>query len=78
MQAKVSKLKTGTKFNKKSSFSFLREVHQELKKVSWTTKKELLFSTKTVIGATFFLGIGIYLIDLFVRLTLEFIRFFAK
>ncbi len=47
--------------------NFLRELKEELKKVSWTTKAELLQSTKTVVGATFFLGLGIYLIDLMIK-----------
>ena len=46
---------------------FLRELKQELKKVSWTTKAELIQSTKMVVGATFFLGLGIYLVDLMIK-----------
>ncbi len=47
--------------------NFLRELKQELKKVSWTTKEELVQSAKMVVGATFFLGLGIYLIDLTIK-----------
>ncbi len=43
---------------KKRVFSYVQELKEELKKVSWTTKEELKFSTKVVIGATFFLGLG--------------------
>lgn len=48
-------------------FSYVQELKQELQKVSWTTKDELIFSTKAVIGTTFVLGLGIYLIDLVIR-----------
>ena len=37
----------------KKKQSFFREVINELKKVTWTTKEELLMSTKAVIIATF-------------------------
>jgi len=51
--------------NKKQSF--FREVINELKKVTWTTKAELLMSTKAVIIATFAFGLMIYLCDLVIR-----------
>ena len=60
---------------KKKSLSFLRQVQEELKKVTWTTKEELKTCTKIVVGSTFFFGLGIYLVDLVVRGGLEFIRF---
>jgi preprotein translocase subunit SecE len=50
---------------------FLQELKEELAKVSWTTKDELRFCTKTVIGVTFVLGIGIYLVDLFIKSSLD-------
>jgi preprotein translocase subunit SecE len=51
--------------NKKQSF--FREVINELKKVSWTSKAELLMSTKAVVIATFAFGLTIYLCDLMIR-----------
>ena len=57
--------------------NFLRDVKEELKKVSWTTKAELIQSTKAVVGATFFLGLGIYLIDLSIKGFLHFIGLIA-
>ena len=44
---------------------------EEMKKVSWTSKEELKICGKIVIGSIFVLGIGIYLVDLFIRLTLD-------
>lgn len=54
-------------------FEYIQELKQELRKVSWTTKEELKFSTKAVIGATFVLGLSIYLVDLVIKGFLDFI-----
>jgi preprotein translocase subunit SecE len=47
--------------------SFIKELKEELKKVSWTSKKELILSTKIVVGSTFVFGFGVYLVDLLVQ-----------
>ena len=47
--------------------SYFREVQGELKKVTWTSREELVVSTKAVIIATFAFGLGIYLCDLVIR-----------
>lgn len=47
--------------------SYFREVQNELKKVTWTSKEELFFCTKAVIFATFFFGFAVYLVDLSIR-----------
>ncbi|MEW6100916.1 MAG: preprotein translocase subunit SecE [Candidatus Omnitrophota bacterium] len=54
--------------------NFLKEVRQELAKVSWSNRKELFGSTAVVIAATFFCAVFIGLIDLFISklLTLAF------
>ncbi|MBI3236114.1 MAG: preprotein translocase subunit SecE [Chlamydiales bacterium] len=52
---------------KRRVFVFIQELKEELGKVSWTTQGELNFSTKMVVGSTFFLGLGIYLIDLVIK-----------
>ena len=59
---------------KKSVFVFIQEMKEELKKVSWTSKAELIFSTKMVILSTFVLGFGIYLVDLAIKGVLEVIK----
>lgn len=51
--------------------SFLEDLKQEFKKISWPTKGEILQSTKVVIGSTFFLGFSVYLVDLFVKGVLD-------
>lgn len=47
--------------------NYLREVQKELKKVTWTSKKDLFKYTKVVVGATFVFGLGIYAVDIAIR-----------
>ncbi len=63
----MSTLSTG----EKRKVSYFREVLNELKKVTWTSKEELIFCTKAVIFATFFFGLTIYGVDLLIRGTLD-------
>ena len=58
-------------------FAYIQELKSELRKVSWTTKDELLFSTKAVIGTTFVLGLSIYLVDLVIKGCLDTVSAFA-
>ena len=51
----------------RKKLSYFREVQNELKKVTWTSKAELFFSTKAVIIATFVFGFAIYFADLAIR-----------
>lgn len=46
---------------------YFHQVKDELKKVTWTTSKELALCTKIVIGVTFLFGIGIYVADLGIK-----------
>ena len=66
MQAKL-KRSSSDKRKKLNLFEFFGGLKNELKKVSWTTKPELISATKIVIASTFCFGIGIYLIDLFIK-----------
>jgi preprotein translocase subunit SecE len=50
-----------------SKTSYLHELKEELKKVKWTTKDELILFTKIVVGSTFVLGLGIYAVDLTIK-----------
>ena len=52
---------------KKAKTAYIQELKEEMKKVSWTTKEELVLCTKIVIGTIFTLGLGIYIIDLVIR-----------
>lgn len=70
MGVQVEKLtsQTETKPSQKSSKTgYLKELKEELKKVTWTSKEELILFTKIVVGATFALGLGIYGVDLLIK-----------
>ncbi|EKE08377.1 MAG: hypothetical protein ACD_17C00200G0002 [uncultured bacterium] len=51
----------------KKKVSYFREVQNELKKVTWTSKEELISCTKAVIIATFVFGLAIYAVDLLIH-----------
>ncbi|MBI2743497.1 MAG: preprotein translocase subunit SecE [Chlamydiales bacterium] len=51
--------------------SVVREFKEELKKVSWTTREELKFFTKIVLLTTFSFGLGIYVVDLVIKGSLQ-------
>jgi len=55
------------KVTRKSFTGFFASIKQEAKKVHWTSKPELLRSTKVVIVATPIFGFLIYGVDLVVR-----------
>ncbi len=59
---------------KVSVFSYIQELKDELKRVSWTSQGELSFSTKMVVLATLLFGVGIYLVDFVIKSGLEFIK----
>lgn len=67
MGIRVEPLTPRTEETKQSRIGYIRELKEELKKVTWTTKDELIFCTKVVVGSTFVFGIGIYLIDLVIK-----------
>lgn len=52
---------------RKRFLTFLQDLKDEMRKVSWTTREELMTATKAVVATTFILGIGIYLVDLLIR-----------
>lgn len=62
----------------KKKQSYFREVQGELKKVTWTSKEELVLCTKIVILSTFAFGFSIYLIDLLIRGAIELAGTFVR
>ena len=50
---------------------FIRETQQELKKVSWPTREELIGSTGVVIVTTFILAVFIGVIDFFLSILIR-------
>lgn len=70
-----SGLRMQSALKKKPTLSYIQGIKNELKKMSWTAKEELILSTKVVIAVTFTCGIGIYFVDLFVKGSLDFISY---
>lgn len=52
---------------REKKLSYFREVQNELKRVTWTSKGELILCTKVVIFATLTFGLAIYGVDLGIR-----------
>lgn len=50
---------------------FIGDIKDEFKKISWTSAEELKVYTQIVVGATFFFGMGIYILDLFIQSVLN-------
>lgn len=61
-----------------SIVDFFGDVKAEFKKINWTSPEELKAYTKIVVGATFFLGMGIYCIDLFIQAFLNGLNVFIR
>lgn len=60
--------------NQKTLFSYIQDLKDELRKVSWTPREELIFSTKMVVLTTFLLGLAIYFVDFVIKGGLELIK----
>ncbi|NGX55827.1 MAG: Protein translocase subunit SecE [Candidatus Anoxychlamydiales bacterium] len=74
----ASDLKIMHKTEKRKKNNFLREVQNEFKKITWTTKAELILSTKIVLTGIFVFAIAIYFSDIIIRSALNLINVFAK
>jgi preprotein translocase subunit SecE len=59
------------KFSLSRVNSFFNEVKLEMKKVSWPGRKEVYGTTIVVIGAVFFFGIYLGLVDLLLKLGVD-------
>lgn len=55
---------TNVKKNRVSMKQFFKEVSGEVKKLSWSTKKELVSYTLTVLGFIILMAVIIYVLDL--------------
>ncbi|MES2345334.1 MAG: preprotein translocase subunit SecE [Chlamydiota bacterium] len=67
MEAKIKQSRFTTDAGQQRAASYIRDLKEEVRKITWTTKSELIFCTKLVIGTTFVFGLGIYLVDLLVK-----------
>jgi len=63
---------------KKKKLNYFRDVQSELKKVSWTSKLELVSFTKIVLWATLIFSIAIYIADLFIKNALHLVNLISK
>ena len=63
---------------KKKRLNYFRAVQAELKKVTWTTKEELIACTKIVLWVTVVFSFAIYFADLFIRNFLHLIGLISK
>jgi preprotein translocase subunit SecE len=75
MDAKVKLSPMTSEMTKRGVFSFIQEFKEELKKVTWTSKSELILCTKIVLATTFVFGLGIYLTDLAISGVLNAFRY---
>ena len=50
-----------------SAQDFITDMKSEFSKISWTDPEELRLYTKMVVGATFIMGMGIYVADLLIQ-----------
>lgn len=62
-------------FSVKRVQDFIADVKSEIHKITWTSREELLFYTKLVVGATFVFGMAIYALDLLIQATLGSLNF---
>ena len=65
-------------FSYKKGLSYFRKVQGEFKKISWTSREELISNTKVVVSSIFLFGIGIYIADLVIRSLLSGIGYVFK
>lgn len=57
---------------------WIEGIKQEIKTIHWTSPEELRTYTKVVVGATFFFGMGVYLIDLLIHGVLNFLTWVSR
>ena len=55
----------------RSTFRFFGSVKQELKKIAWTNRKDLIAYTKVILASTFIVSFLIYLVDLCIQKSLQ-------
>ena len=50
---------------------YIEEIKSEFRQITWTTKEELFAYTQIVVGASFVLGLVVYLVDLSIQTVLD-------
>lgn len=62
----------------KKMADYFADVKREFYKISWTSKDELKVYTLVVVIATFFLGLGVYFVDVAIQLVLALFDSFIR
>jgi preprotein translocase subunit SecE len=57
----------------KSVVEFVKDTRKELNNVSWPTRRELISTTMVVIVAVFFFGFFLWVVDIIVQYTMDFV-----
>lgn len=57
---------------------WIEEIKHEIKTINWTTPEELRVYTQIVVGATFFFGLGVYLVDLAIHGALNLLTMISR
>jgi preprotein translocase subunit SecE len=71
MEVKKGRSTAANPISGKKMVEFVGEVKQELKRVDWTNKEELLAYTKIILMSAFFFGMFVYFIDLIIQAALS-------
>jgi preprotein translocase SecE subunit len=58
--------------------NFVGEVKAEFKRITWSNPEELRVYTKIVVAATFFLGMGIYFMDVLIQSSLNLLNWLFR
>lgn len=56
-------------------WDFVADIKSEIRKITWTSREELLVYAKIVVGATFVFGMAIYMLDLTIQTALSALNF---
>jgi len=75
MEIKKPQQAANRQFSFKRMQESVTEIRGEIDKITWTSREELLFYTKLVVGATFVFGMAIYTWDLFTQTALSALSF---
>lgn len=67
MEERKTQTQQVEKVSTKKAFTYLEEIKSEFKKVTWTSREELIVYTKVVVAFTFFFGMAVYFTDVFIH-----------
>lgn len=56
---------------------WIESLKTEIRTIHWTSKEELKVYTQIVVGATFFFGMGVYLVDVIIHGALNLLSWIA-